>query len=301
MIHFSLIKFSQKIYRLKLFLFLLILLDNVILNSTELTLKKELEYANSLYNTKDYYRAITEYKKMSFFTDDVEIKNYLNFQICKSYYKSNKLEMANEFLSELMSDEKIVNNNILYNNVINYYYITNLLLKNKFIIQDLNNKFIDINSIFLLDQINTIITDKEKGEDVKLIISKDSVYDELINDMNNSIVKYNQNKTLKSLTLAGILSTIFPGLGQIYSGHYFDAFQAIVFVGSLTVANYAAYKYDSKYNNNYILTIGLSTLTGIFYTSNIFGAVKTADYYNYKSKNEIEKILMIESEKILQP
>jgi tetratricopeptide (TPR) repeat protein len=84
----------------------------------------------------------------------------------------------------------------------------------------------------------------------------------------------------KSPALAGILSTVLPGAGQAYTGHWWDAFQALTFVGAFAFGSLLAYEHDHDHGGPYWLTGIALGITGIFHISNIAGAVRTAQYFN---------------------
>jgi len=89
----------------------------------------------------------------------------------------------------------------------------------------------------------------------------------------------------RSPVLAGALSALIPGAGQIYTGHWFDGGQAAAFVGVFSLAAWGTYLYDSKVSGNYGLTIAVASVAGLFHLSNIYGATKTAEYFNQNQTN----------------
>jgi len=90
----------------------------------------------------------------------------------------------------------------------------------------------------------------------------------------------------RSPMLAAGLSAVLPGAGQASSGHWFDAVQAFGLVGFFGVSTYAAWQYDSRVSHNYVLTGVSAAITAVFYASNLYGAYRTADYYNQNRRNE---------------
>lgn len=93
-----------------------------------------------------------------------------------------------------------------------------------------------------------------------------------------------ENATTRSPALAGLLSTVVPGAGQAYSGHYVDALQALGFVGLLGFTSLVAYRYEGSRDGGYPMTITAISLTGLFHVANIVGAVKTAEFYNRRQR-----------------
>mgnify|MGYP001769425988 CR=1 FL=1 len=91
----------------------------------------------------------------------------------------------------------------------------------------------------------------------------------------------------RSPLASACLSSVVPGLGQLYCGHWFDSLQAFVTVGVFALATYGVYLYESDNNGSYIYTGILGAVTLTLHSSNIFGAYKTAGYYNLKRKEEL--------------
>lgn len=89
----------------------------------------------------------------------------------------------------------------------------------------------------------------------------------------------------RSPLAAAVLSGLFPGLGQAYTGHWVDAGQALFFVGAFAFASFLAYSYEHEGGRPLVLTTISLSLTGIFHISNIIGAERTARYYNQHQRD----------------
>jgi len=85
--------------------------------------------------------------------------------------------------------------------------------------------------------------------------------------------------------LAAGLSSIIPGSGQLYAGHWYDGAQALAFCAFFGLSTYGTYLYDSKYSSSFLLTALVGSVSAIFYASNIYGAYKTAEYFNQNQEN----------------
>ena len=90
----------------------------------------------------------------------------------------------------------------------------------------------------------------------------------------------------RSPLVAGALSLAFPGAGQAYAGHWFDGAQALGMVGFFGFAAYGTYLYDSHFSNNYVLTGLAAGVALVFEAANLYGAAKTADYFNQNKEAE---------------
>ena len=77
----------------------------------------------------------------------------------------------------------------------------------------------------------------------------------------------------KSPIVAGILS-IFPGAGRVYAGRWFDGFMGFVMVYFTASSAIDAYQRD-----NYLGKSFAYSMAAIFYTGEIYGAYRSAKYY----------------------
>lgn len=89
----------------------------------------------------------------------------------------------------------------------------------------------------------------------------------------------------KSPLIAASLSSVVPGLGQLYSGHWFDALQAFAMVSVSAFSTFGFYSYEIENSQSHVPSGIMALITLFLHSSNIFGAYKTASYYNEK-KNE---------------
>ncbi|MBU4134666.1 tetratricopeptide repeat protein, partial [bacterium] len=89
----------------------------------------------------------------------------------------------------------------------------------------------------------------------------------------------------KSPALSGAFSAVIPGMGQLYSERYRDALSAFLYNGILGYLTYDSHK-DGR-GSAYVF----GTLTGVFYLSNIYGAVNSAQNANLLMRvNSLDKL-----------
>lgn len=83
---------------------------------------------------------------------------------------------------------------------------------------------------------------------------------------------------------AVLMSMSVPGLGQAYSGHYFDAAQSLAFNILLGGAAYLSWKYEvidrDSGDRNYALPVISTAAWSLFYLANIWNAANSAARYN---------------------
>lgn len=89
-----------------------------------------------------------------------------------------------------------------------------------------------------------------------------------------------QSQDRREPWIAATASFLLPGSGQFYSGHWFDGAQALGMVGFFGFAAYGTYLYDSQSSDHYGLTVGAAAIGLFFHAANVYGAWKTAEFYN---------------------
>lgn len=93
----------------------------------------------------------------------------------------------------------------------------------------------------------------------------------------------------KHLALSLPMSAILPGLGQAYSGFYFDALQSFGLNAAFGVGAYSAWKYEltkDKADRNYVLP-GVTTLVfSIFYITNLYNTANVTQKANLYAESE---------------
>ena len=91
--------------------------------------------------------------------------------------------------------------------------------------------------------------------------------------------------------LAGILSTMLPGAGRLYTGRTGDAIASLIIVG------FTGWQAYDGFNRDGITSVkgwAFGTIGGAFYLGNIYGSVISARVYNRTVENEFLSTLSIE-------
>ena len=98
------------------------------------------------------------------------------------------------------------------------------------------------------------------------------------------ILLYKNQVKKKSPLLAGIASTLLPGLGKLYTGYHKDALASFLFVGLNSYLSYRGFqKREIKSGYGWIYSLaGFS-----FYVGNIYGSAKSAKTRNKQSKKDL--------------
>lgn len=93
-----------------------------------------------------------------------------------------------------------------------------------------------------------------------------------------SIMEFYERKVYpphKNPVFAAILSTVVPGVGKIYTGHYGDGITAFILTGLLSYTSYSNFKAGHDFRGWLFAGLG-----GIFYLGNIYGSAVSAQIRN---------------------
>jgi hypothetical protein len=96
------------------------------------------------------------------------------------------------------------------------------------------------------------------------------------------------NPPYKSETVAGILSTILPGSGKIYTEDYGDGITAFLLTGLFSYLAYTNFEHD-HHTRAWIFT----ALGAGFYAGNVYGSVASAQIFNAKVNFDFENGLKL--------
>lgn len=253
-----------------------------------------LKFADHLFSQGDFLRATSEYQRYLFSqptnSEEVRLKIALCYRLGGKPEKS--IKEFTEFLTT-SNDSKLVSSA--------YYQIgISYLLMEQF----------EKSSEFLQSSLPSI-TDVEYATRAQQIIglsylmqrqwsSAENIFDNL---QQSKIIEVRENASLysnyakqgqqlprRSPFLAGLMSTIIPGSGRLYTGRVNDAITSLITVG---LTGWQAY--DGFHRNGLSSVKGwtLGTLSGIFYLGNIYGSVLSARVYNDHVSEEFLSTLYI--------
>ena len=94
----------------------------------------------------------------------------------------------------------------------------------------------------------------------------------------------------RSPLLAGLMSTVVPGSGRLYTGRINDALTSLITVG---ITGWQAYDGFHRDGLSSVKGWTLGTLSGIFYLGNIYGSVISAHVYNEHVSEEFLSTLYV--------
>ncbi len=226
-------------------------------------------FADHLFCERDYLRAAEEYNRL---TGNYRIDT-VSFKTGLCYYNIGNLIESKKYFNEISIESIFYNDAVFQNYRIAflenpggfysvYQYDQYLLNTGKF-----------QKNIYKLAMISSLLNDN-------LNVSKEEFFHPFSIEEKDQLEKYfewKNNPPNKSPVFAGILSTIIPGSGKIYTEEYGDGIVAFLTTGLLTFLAYDNFKANHD-TRGWIF----SSLAGFFYAGNIYGSIASAQIYNAK-------------------
>lgn len=235
-------------------------------------------FADFLFCEKDYLRAIDEYEKYS-----ALIKNdSVEFKVAYGY-----LEMG-DYQNALYKFSTITPSSVFYD------ASRMEKLKSYFLLQDSQSLLTETDSIIKSNPNYTQNALKLKNS---FLLWQDNLFekDDFLLPFNpdekirmSEFYDWKKNPPYKSEVLAGILSTVIPGAGKIYTQNYSDGITAFILTG---LFGYLAYtNFDHHHNMRAWVFTGVAAG---FYAGNIYGSIASAQIFNAKISFEFDQSLKL--------
>jgi len=250
----------------------------------ENNIKRQFEYAESLFKEGDFYRAITEYKRFIFFFPKEEMAEKCYFMIGKSYFKAKKWAEAIEALKifvDKFSCSTMLNDALYLKGVAekNLEKYDDALSTFDVIIKtssgEYRNKAIYQKALVLVN-----MEDWKMASEIFLKIPEQSVLSPAARTYSSGLEKLD-SLPRKSPATAGALAAVIPGAGHLYTERPRDALVAFLLNGAFIWA--AVELFDDE---NYVAG-GVVTFFELgWYTGNIYSAVSSAHKYNKRVKEK---------------
>lgn len=206
------------------------------LNAQE-QLQTQFEYANKLFESKQYFDAITEYKRLLFFDSQRQYAFQANYRIGKSYKAGAKFDEAIKYFS--LANLNSVNNAQKYS------------AKIEIIKSNILRKTTD-RALQILDEMEKVDSFSTKTDSIYYWRGWAYMFADNWQKASESFGKISQTHELKvlcdgvlndkvSVTFAKVISYILPGSGQIYTGNYLSGIMSLgyhVLFGYLTINSF---------------------------------------------------------------
>jgi outer membrane protein assembly factor BamD (BamD/ComL family)/TM2 domain-containing membrane protein YozV len=244
---------------------------------------KQFAYAESLFAEGDYFRAITEYKRFSFFFPNNKLVEKSSFKIAECFFRAKRWQEAIDALTSftgrypqsLLLPEALYLKGICEKKMKRWY---NALSTFNEIIISKSNEFID-KAIYQSVVIYIEMDDLNKARQTLSLISPNSHLSESVKTISTGL-DIVHTLPEKSPSLAGAFSAILPGAGLLYTERPMDALVAFLLNSTFICAAIELFQHD-----NYVAG-GIVTFFEIgWYTGTIYSSVNSAHKYNKRMKD----------------
>lgn len=248
-------------------------------------------FADYLFRTGDFARARAEYKRLFFLTTNKKIKQYAQLMIGESYLANQ--EFNNGLLTFFNLDELSLIDFKKYNQARCYFGLgeyrkTRELL---FSVQDTG-----------LSCRVKILTGWSYFKEKKFVAGANTFTAFANDSLLKNLTDFNgKDLTRRSRLLSTTLSTILPGLGQIYSGRVGDGLYSLLTIATTATLSYYYWQNPEKDQSRVKFSL-FAFLTGLFWAGNIYGAnIAARDYNEYQIRRYLTQIECILNSIDLQP
>ena len=243
-----------------------------------------LGYANSLVAQRDYYRGISVLKQAAYFADDPKTKALCIFKIGEAYQKSRKYKSSVGYLERYIA--YAADDTLLYR--AQMYLGASYLQLGRY---DKAGASFSLAERMKNDGAGLVwaaYSSIQQGE----FAASSHILRSIVEDREGDAIALGSQEILREIATyrdsrrsartASILSTLCPGLGQLYARHYYDGAQAFILVNSFAYMTYASFRLGALDEQSHLATALSAAVTGMFYYANILGAGRTAAYRNQR-------------------
>jgi len=241
-------------------------------------------FAEYLENTGDYYRAITEYKRFIFLWPENELSNECRYRIGRSYLYGSDYENA---ISEFQNLYNLSSGNLPARKI-QYAYSKSLFMASRYkqaaFVAKNNMPDLTISKRQAYDISWCYLKDKNIKSALQIYqeLAETEKSDDRIFNIRDAIVHL-ESLPEKRPCIAGVMSAILPGSGQIYAGRWRDGLISFLINGLFISAIAGAIDKD---HDETAAILGFLELG--FYSANIYNSLNDAHKYNQSIwKNEL--------------
>ena len=263
-------------------------------NGIVLTDDLQIVLGDKFMDSGDYYRAITEYKKLAILFPDSNRLPEALYKIGMAYYRGKDYESAAKSFAEVRKTYSAIHfSDAAFSEGLSYsklgrHHAAALAFERSRLFDEKHPAAANAQlglSFNALDQNDFLGCRAE----LKSFL-ENYPEDERVPAVRESLILIDEYEAvpLKSPPLAGTLSAILPGSGQVYAERYKDGAMAFL-VNSLFIAGTIV----SLDNENYALAAIVGGVGLPFYIGNIYGAANSAKKWNLSLSKNIHNNLSI--------
>jgi tetratricopeptide (TPR) repeat protein len=247
---------------------------------------KQIQFADALYDSGDYYRAISEYKRYIFYNGEGKFVKNAVYKIAMSYLMAGKYDEAADSFDGISAK---YSGDLKYLSMLgeamaaalkkDYVYSTSVA--DRILNDDGASKYLDKAHYLIgfnyMDLGDFKASDAEFGkiEGTELGGSSASI---------RALLNKSTEIPTRSPVISGILSLIIPGSGHMYCGRWADGIISLL-LNSFFIYN--TYEARVRKDNVQELAYGIPEI--FLYLSSVYGSVVSADRFNNDEVREFIK------------
>ena len=250
-------------------------------------------FADSLFQEGDYLNAAHEYKRFLFLHPDIPRIDFIAFRVAASYQNAGKLEnaiRAYQFLIDTYPKSILLErakNNIAQCHVLSGNSAQGLSSLKRFLSEHKGS------SLAPRVQFTIGMLHVDKGEWEQASRAWNDVYSTYpessfakVSDRLARTIKNADTLPHRSPTVAGVLSALIPGSGQVYSGRTVDGLYT--FVGMVVLGGASLYYADQE---RYEVAVPVGILGAFFYGNGIYRSIQSARIFNLQRETQFRNRL----------
>lgn len=253
-------------------------------SAEEMSVEKMISFADSLYSQKDYYRAITEYERVIFFYPQHPLAKVANFQIAESYFKGEKYDQAINLFDKLAKDnpdEETGIKSLFRLGEVHYQKSDYERAKNTFaqFVEKYPKDSHADNARMKIGWSSLSEGDWSRAiEEFQTVPSGSPLRGQAEGLAEEA--KHFPEISKKSPALAGVLSGVLPGAGQLYIDKPRDSLISFLLNGAFIWASVESFRHDNNATGGVLLFFEAG-----WYMGNIYNAVNGAKKYNLRAED----------------
>ena len=243
-------------------------------------------FADFLYEQEEFQRAAGEYQRYLFSVDTLPVDtDPVLFRIGQCFRRSNECERAITYFQNVIDDrpDAALIQQAQYQIALCYFLMERYEESNVYLLSlqpDTVERIIknDMQHLHALNMIQL-----KQWDNAFITLSGIEPKNKTTSDL-FKFAYTGQHLPRKSKTLAGVYSTIVPGLGKLYCNRKVDALQSFF---STAILGWQAYDGFHKDGVSSLKGWIFGTIGGLFYLGNIYGSVVAAEIYNEEHEAQL--------------
>jgi tetratricopeptide (TPR) repeat protein len=236
-------------------------------------------FADFLYTQNDFQRAAGEYQRYLFAAETLPVDtDSMLFRIGQCFRRGNEFDKAIHYFQNVIDDhaDPDLMQQAHYQIALCYFLMDRFKESEVYLIS-LQPDMIDPASTKELQHLRALnMIQLKQWDNAYTTLSTIEFKDKTTSDL-LQFAYVGQHLPRKSKTLAGVYSTIVPGLGKLYCNRKIDALQSFF---STAILGWQAYDGFHKDGVSSMKGWIFGTIGGLFYLGNIYGSVVAAEIYN---------------------